>query len=177
MIAAKLANIQAGDFAGNQWGAPRDAGQISQNAAAKALNVGRRTVRRCRSRREGCTLGGAEGAGMNTRHTAALSIIVLMAGAPFASSQNGANAYLQSLSSSARTAMLGKIVGAGCVGSQTFYMGLGTAGLAKDDAFWSVRCQNGRAYVVQAHPDGKSTVLECSVLKDMHAGECFKKLP
>ncbi|HEY7229180.1 MAG TPA: hypothetical protein VH558_02290 [Pseudolabrys sp.] len=114
---------------------------------------------------------------MNTRRVAALSTAILIYSAPLASAQNGANAYLQSLSSSARAAMLGKIIGAGCIGTQTFYMGLGTAGLAKDDAFWSVRCQNGRTYVVQAHPDGKSTVLECSVLKAMHAGDCFKKLP
>ena len=89
---------------------------------------------------------------------------------------NGSNAYLLSLTEAARAQMLGKVIGEGCSGKLTFYMGTGTSGLARDHAFWSVRCQDGRAYVVEAHPDGTSNVLECSVLKTLHAGECFKKL-
>jgi hypothetical protein len=89
---------------------------------------------------------------------------------------NGANAYLLSLDLAARAQTLGKVVGEGCSGKSTFYMGIGTSGFAKNEAFWSVRCQDGRTYAVETHPDGTSSVLECSVLKTMHAGECFKKL-
>jgi|HubBroStandDraft_1064217.scaffolds.fasta_scaffold159246_2 hypothetical protein len=90
--------------------------------------------------------------------------------------QNGANAYLLSLSSDARAQMLGKAIAKGCSAQIIFYMGIGTAGLAKDQAFWSVRCQDGRTYAVEVHPNGTSTLLECSALKTVHAGECFKKL-
>jgi hypothetical protein len=90
--------------------------------------------------------------------------------------KNGANAYLLSLSSDARARMLGKAVAQGCSAQIIFYMGIGTAGLAKDQAFWSVRCQDGRTYEVEVHPNGTSTLLECSALKNMHADECFKKL-
>jgi hypothetical protein len=55
-------------------------------------------------------------------------------------------------------------------------MGIGTVGFGKDKAFWSVRCQDGRQYAVQANPDGTSSVLECSMLKALRAGECFHKL-
>lgn len=89
--------------------------------------------------------------------------------------QNGANAYLLSLTSGARAQMLGRVIGDRCSGKDTFYMGIGTSGFAKNKAFWSVRCQDGRAYVVEAHPDGTSSVLECAALKALHAGECFKK--
>jgi hypothetical protein len=72
--------------------------------------------------------------------------------------------------------MLGKVVGDTCSGKDTFYMGIGASGFAKNKAFWSVRCQDGRAYAVEVHSDGSSTVLECAALKALHAGECFKKL-
>jgi hypothetical protein len=101
---------------------------------------------------------------------------IYFAVAASAFAENGANAYLLSLTPDARAQMLGKVVGQGCIGKDTFYMGIGASGFAKDKAFWSVRCRDGRIYAVEAKPDGTSSVLECSVLKTLNAGECFKKL-
>ena len=111
------------------------------------------------------------------RKTAAGFVIATFLFVPQALAQNGANAYLLSLAPNARAQMLGKVVGDRCVGKETFYMGIGTSGFSRDKAFWSVRCQDGRSYVVEAHPDGTSKVLECAALKALHAGECFKKFP
>ena len=92
--------------------------------------------------------------------------------------QNGANAYLLSLAPAGRAAMLGKVVGEGCVGKTTFYMGIGKKpGLGMNKGFWSVRCEDGRPFIVQVNPDGNGSVMECALLKSMGAGECFKKLP
>src|SRR6266700_4014639 len=93
------------------------------------------------------------------------TILAVLFAVVIARAENGANAYLLSLTPDARAAMLGKVVGGGCVGKTTFYMGVGTSGSAMDKAFWSIRCQDGRAYAVQANPDGTSSVLECAALK------------
>ena len=93
-----------------------------------------------------------------------------------ASPHNGANDYLLGLSDEARLKMLGGVIGNKCSAKSTFYMGIGASGLAKDKGFWSVQCRDGRAFAVEANTDGTSVVLECSLLKSMHAGECFKKL-
>ena len=90
--------------------------------------------------------------------------------------ENSANAYLLSLAPEARATILGQAVGEGCVGKTTFYMGMAKSGFAKDKGFWSIRCQNGGAFVVEANPDGTTSVLECAVLKRVGGGECFKKL-
>lgn len=55
-------------------------------------------------------------------------------------------------------------------------MGAVKSGFARGDAFWSVRCRGGRAFAVQENPDGSIMVLAGSLLKDMHRGECSKKL-
>jgi hypothetical protein len=53
--------------------------------------------------------------------------------------------------------------------------GAGALPGTENDAYWSIRCYDGRGYVVEVRPDGSGKVLECWVLKAMHAGECFKK--
>jgi hypothetical protein len=113
---------------------------------------------------------------MRTAATIALALCSIALARPTIA-QNGANAYLLSLMPDARAAMLGKVVGGGCTGKATFYMGIGTSGFAKDKAFWSIRCQDGKAFAIEARPDGTSNVLECAALKALNAGECFKKLP
>jgi hypothetical protein len=92
-----------------------------------------------------------------------------------ADAYNGADAYLSSLAPKARARKLGRVVGGGCIGRRTFYMGAGTKGFAKDKAFWSIQCADGRMFAVQVNPDGTSGVLECSVLESLHAGKCFRK--
>ena len=89
---------------------------------------------------------------------------------------NPANDYLFSITPAAQAAMLGKVVGTGCVGRTAFYMGIGETGFAKDKAFWSLRCSDGREFEVEVDPDGSGKVVECTVVKALHAGSCFKKL-
>lgn len=74
--------------------------------------------------------------------------------------------------------MLGKAVGEGCAGTSTFFMGIGDKGFGKDEAFWSIRCRNGKTYEVEINPDstGSNRVLECSVLKTVTGTQCFKSL-
>jgi len=79
--------------------------------------------------------------------------------------------------------MLGKVVGEGCIGKKAFYMGSMDEHSHKEppiegtehDAFWSIKCTNGKSYSVEVHPQGDGKVLECSMLKMLHAGECFQK--
>jgi hypothetical protein len=60
---------------------------------------------------------------------------------------------------------LGKVVGEGCRGKSAFYDGIGRKpGIAYGHAFWSVSCQNGKAYMVNISPNDKDNqVLECSI--------------
>jgi hypothetical protein len=58
-------------------------------------------------------------------------------------------------------------------GAKTFFQGTSR----QNHAFWNLRCSNGRAYQIMFYPDrdGSSKLLDCSVLRKMNAGECFKK--
>jgi hypothetical protein len=87
-------------------------------------------------------------------------------------SDNPAHARMSALSADRQAAALGQVVGEGCVGSTAFFQGFSQAG----EAFWNVRCNNGRAYAVKINPDasGSTNVLECEVLKSLGT-ECFKK--
>ena len=55
-------------------------------------------------------------------------------------------------------------------------MGVTTSGRARGNAYWSVRCKNGRSYVVQIAPDVKGTavVADCRALQGT-GRECFRK--
>jgi hypothetical protein len=104
--------------------------------------------------------------------------------------KNSANDWLLAQPDAARAAMLGKVVGDKCKGKTAFYQGtiksdshasadprpkLPILPGAENDTFWSIMCYDGRSFEVEVHPDGSGQVLECAVLKTMHAGECFKK--
>jgi hypothetical protein len=113
------------------------------------------------------------------------SLLSLCASAACAS-DNPANDWLLSQSAKEQAAMLGKVVGDGCKGKTSFYMGrtekhrnqpgqLPPLSGHEHDTFWSIKCTDGRSYAVGVHPDGSGSVLECSMLKAVHAGECFKK--
>ena len=90
--------------------------------------------------------------------------------------ENDTNARLLSLAPEARATTLGQAVGEGCVGKTTFYMGMGKSGSAKDKVFWSIRCQDGRAFVLVVDPDGTGRSMPCTALKRVGGGECFKVL-
>lgn len=104
--------------------------------------------------------------------------------------KNGANDWLLAQPNAGRADMLGKVVGDKCKGKTAFYQGtiksdshasadprpkLPTLPGTENDTFWSIMCYDGRSFEVEVHPDGSGKVLECAVLKAMHAGECFKK--
>jgi len=90
--------------------------------------------------------------------------------------ENSTNAQLLGLSPVEQAAILARIVGGGCLGKEVFYMGGGVSGFAKDKAFWSLRCLDGRELAIETRPDGSTIVVECAVLKAFNAGQCFEKL-
>src|SRR5437867_5036539 len=55
----------------------------------------------------------------------------------------------------------------GCTGTSAFPMGVTASGKAKGYAYWSVRCQDGRSFVVQIAPDAKgtATIADCQALQ------------
>ena len=55
-------------------------------------------------------------------------------------------------------------------------MGVTASGKAKGTAYWSVRCKDGKSYVVQIAPNkkGSAVVADCKVLQGT-GRECFKK--
>jgi hypothetical protein len=108
------------------------------------------------------------------RLTAALGVMLFATNALAA---NGANDYLLSVKPDVQAATLAKAVGANCRGQTAFYMGIGKSGISQGKGFWSVRCSDGRPFLVQVNADGTSSVLECAVLKRLNAGTCFKALP
>ena len=68
------------------------------------------------------------------------------------------------------------VVGSGdmCTGTTTFFMGMN---LMDNDAYWSVRCTNGKSYQIRIKADdgGSTSVLDCDVLK-LAKVSCFQKL-
>jgi hypothetical protein len=136
------------------------------------------------------SLFGRQGPGPTQQTTTESSTPAATATAPSSGVQNPANDWLLSQSSTGQADMLGKVVGDGCKGKTPFYQGNMKSGASsstdtrpklpvlpgtENDAFWSIRCYDGRSYEVEVHPDGSGKVLECSALKAMGAGECFKK--
>ena len=91
--------------------------------------------------------------------------------------ENRANDFLLAQTELARAMRLGGVVGEGCYPDRVFYGGMGARGVARDQGFWSVRCSNGRSYMVDVRPDGTSNVLSCAVLEAFRAGRCFAPMP
>ena len=104
--------------------------------------------------------------------------------------KNPAHDWLLAQSNKGQAKMLGQVVGDGCKGKLAFFQGdmnssatnpadgrpaLPVPEDSKNDAIWNVKCTDGRSYSVSVHPDGSGKVLECSAIKALHAGECFKK--
>lgn len=90
---------------------------------------------------------------------------------------NPAHDALQKMSEAQRTTALGRLLvasGERCERpSRTFFQGSHRDG----SAFWSVDCGAGRAYQVMIKADkaGSTRILECSVMKALNAGECFRR--
>ena len=93
-----------------------------------------------------------------------------------AGSGNLRNDRLLAAPEARRAQALGNSFHRGCVGVEAFPMGVTASGRAKGYAYWSVRCKNGKSYVVQIPPNVKSPMIvaECSVLNGT-GKECFKK--
>ena len=101
------------------------------------------------------------------------------AGSPHAwaaGSENPRNDRLLAAAPAERARALGNSFHRGCVGVEAFLMGVTASGRAKGYAYWSVRCKNGKSYVVQIPPNVKSpaVVADCSALAGT-GRECFKK--
>jgi hypothetical protein len=82
------------------------------------------------------------------------------------------------LPSTEQARLLGQAASEDCAGVAAFAMGIGRKDADWGDAYWSVRCADGRSYAVIIRPDraGTATALPCAVVKS--AGmECFKHTP
>ena len=62
----------------------------------------------------------------------------------------------------------------GCAGTSAFPMGVTPSGQAKGYAYWSLRCKDGRAFVLQINPAAAVAATDCANLKGT-GKECFKK--
>ncbi len=89
--------------------------------------------------------------------------------------KNAANERLLAAAPDEQAQVLTKDI-KGCAGTSAFPMGVTASGKAKGFAYWSVRCQDGRSFVVQIAPDAKGTVaiVDCQALQGT-GKECFKK--
>jgi hypothetical protein len=97
-------------------------------------------------------------------------------GASAAGSGNPRNDRLLETPEAQRAEVLGNSFHRGCVGVEAFPMGVTASGRARGYAYWSVRCKNGKSYVVQIPPNVKSPAIveDCRVLEGT-GHECFRK--
>ena len=110
-----------------------------------------------------------------------LAAALLTTGSGWAAAQaagtgNPMNDRLLALPPAGQAQVLARSVRHGCVGVSAFPMGVTRTGRARGAAYWSVRCKNGKSYVVQIAPDKKGTemVADCQALRGT-GRECFKK--
>ena len=108
-----------------------------------------------------------------SRDAAAPANAAAKTGSDEAPARNVANDRILSLTKQQQARILGSAVGKSCVGKSAFFMGLGDEG----SAFWSVRCANGRTYVVAIAADdaGTTSSASCSTFKAKAHVDCFKK--
>jgi hypothetical protein len=101
-------------------------------------------------------------------------VLVLL---PVAVWGNPTHAALMKLTPTDREAMLTRFMrssGEKCaVVTTTFFQGFD----AQKSAYWNVRCSDGGAFVIQIKNDaqGSTKILECSMMKLVGGGQCFKK--
>jgi hypothetical protein len=88
---------------------------------------------------------------------------------------NPTNDRLLAMPEAQQAQALGDSLRRGCVGVAAFPMGVTASGRAKGNAYWSVRCKNGKSYAVQIPARGKgAVVVDCETLQGT-GRECFKK--
>ena len=91
-------------------------------------------------------------------------------------SLNPANDKLLKLTPAKRVAALAGAVGHWCIGTEAFLMGVVENGPGEGNAYWSLRCADGSAWVVQLNPLAEFTAITCDEYKAAGAGkECFQK--
>jgi hypothetical protein len=119
---------------------------------------------------------------MRAQWGAALLAAVLMAAGPAAAAKraakpvNPASDKLEKLAPAERAGMLARAVGNWCIGTETFLMGIVTAGTGQGNAYWSLRCADGSSWALQVDPLAGVTAIDCDTFKENGAGkECFKK--
>ena len=92
------------------------------------------------------------------------------------SSINKVHEKLLKMSPPEQAAVLARVVGHWCIGTEAFPMGLVTSGNGEGNAYWSLRCADGTAWAVQIDPLAQVTAIDCETFKEAGAGkECFKK--
>lgn len=104
----------------------------------------------------------------------AMVAVALVTTTAAAATGNKAHDVLVALPADQQAKALGQVVGEGCVGKLPFFMGM-----APDNkAFWSIRCTNGKSYMVQLNSDvgGSTQILDCPTLKAVSRLDCFVKL-
>ena len=89
---------------------------------------------------------------------------------------NAASDKLEKLPPAERAGLLARSVGHWCIGTETFLMGVVTAGTGKGNAYWSLRCADGSTWAIQIDLLAEITAIDCDTYKTAGAGkECFKK--
>ena len=89
---------------------------------------------------------------------------------------NPASDKLEKLAAAERAGVLARAVGNWCIGTETFLMGVVSAGTGKGNAYWSLRCADGSTWAIQIDPLAEITAIDCNTYKEVGAGkECFKK--
>ena len=92
-----------------------------------------------------------------------------------ATSPNPYNDALVRLTPEARAAKLAGLIGATCIGTKPFLMGITKEGRAKGYAYWSLECAGASSYMIQIAPDGEAASLDCQTVKQNGEGrECYK---
>ena len=88
---------------------------------------------------------------------------------------NPYNEELLRMTPEARAAKLAGFLGAACIGTRPFLMGVTKTGRAKGYAYWSLECAGDKSYMIQLSPDGAGAAIDCATLKAAGKGrECFK---
>jgi hypothetical protein len=118
---------------------------------------------------------------MQGRIVLSLAAALLAAGwgwtaAQAAGSGNPTNDRLLALPPARQAQVLANSFRRGCVGVSAFAMGVTATGKGRGNAYWSLRCKNGKSYVIQIAPNAKGTAVvgDCRVLQGT-GRECFKK--